>query len=114
MVANAFAEGLRARAIQSSGAKYQIGGTIKVLECIQMVRRDATVEIDVKVIAVDTKKEVFVKTVKANTLDGSILSLATGVFASVEDLRAVTEKTLRDAVDRALDDPDFRKALNKG
>jgi uncharacterized lipoprotein YajG len=113
VVASAFAEGLRARGIQSSGAKYQIGGTIKVLECIQMVRRDATVEIDVRLIATDTKKEVFVKTVKANTLDGSILNLATGVFASVEDLRAVTEKTLRDAVDRALDDPEFRKALNK-
>jgi uncharacterized lipoprotein YajG len=114
VVANAFAEGLRARGIQSTGAKYQIGGTIKVLECIQMVRRDASVEIDVKVIATDTKKEIFAKTVKTNTLDGSILNLATGVFASVEDLRAVTEKTLRDAVDRALDDPDFRKALKSG
>ena len=111
VVATAFADGLRTRGIQTSGAKYEISGTIKVLECIQMVRRDATVEIDVKLVANDTKKEVFTKTVKANTLDGSIFNLATGVFASVEDLRAVTEKTLREAVDRALDDPEFRKAL---
>ena len=111
VVATAFADGLRTRGILTSGAKYEISGTIKVLECIQMVRRDATVEIDVKLVANDTKKEVFTKTVKANTLDGSIFNLATGVFASVEDLRAVTEKTLREAVDRALDDPEFRKAL---
>ena len=111
VVAIAFADGLRARGIQAGSAKYEISGTIKVLECIQMVRRDATVEIDVKLVSTETKKEVFTKTVKANTLDGSIFNLATGVFASVEDLRAVTEKTLRDAVDRALDDPEFRKAL---
>ena len=84
-----------------------------MLECIQITRRDAAVEIDVKVSAADTKKEVFIKIVKTNALDTSILNLAAGVFASAEDLRAATEKTSRDAIDRELDNPDFRKALNK-
>jgi hypothetical protein len=40
-----------------------------------------------------------------------VLSLATGVLASVDDLRAVLEKTLRDAIDKALDDSALRAAL---
>jgi len=39
------------------------------------------------------------------------VSLEIGIFAPVEDLRARTEKTLRETVDKALDDPALRAAL---
>ena len=38
-------------------------------------------------------------------------ALDVGGFASVDDRRAVLEKTLRETVDKALDDPQLRAAL---
>jgi uncharacterized lipoprotein YajG len=73
VVAQAFADGLKARGVQSTHANYQITGTIKALECIQMVRRGATAEIAVRRVDGNSKKDVFSKPVKANTIDGSIL-----------------------------------------
>ena len=49
--------------------------------------------------------------VEIDTVEGSLVSLDTGVFASVEDLRKVAHKTLQKAIDQTLDDPEFRRAI---
>ena len=39
------------------------------------------------------------------------MSASTGIFASVDDLKRVVEKVLKEIVDKALDDPALRDAL---
>lgn len=111
-VKNAFGAGLKARGIDSSGnAPYQIAGTIRKFDCSQYVRREAHAEIEVHVIDLATGRQVFSQTYSADELQGSLLTLKAGVFASVDDLRAVAEQALTEVVDRALDDPALRSAL---
>jgi uncharacterized lipoprotein YajG len=112
-VQSAFADGLRARGIDvpAQGAPYQIIGVVRKLDCNQIVRREANVEIELTVVDVKTGQQRFKRSYSASNLEGSIVALNTGVFASVDDLRATLEKTLGDVVDKALDDPALRAAL---
>lgn len=113
IVQSAFAEGLRSRGVttDSPSAPLQISGVIRQLDCNQMVRREANVEIQVSVTENSSGQQRFSRTYVASNVDGSLMSVHTGVFASVEDLRALTEKTLREVVDKALDDTALRAAL---
>lgn len=112
LVQTAFADGLRARGVQdSSSAPLQLAGVIRKLDCNQMSRREANVEIELSVIDASTGKASFSRSYSSANIDGSLLTLKIGVFASVEDLRALTERTLRETVDKALDDAALRSAL---
>lgn len=55
----------------------------------------------------------FARTYSGNQVAGGVIALDTGIFASVDDLKAVLEKALSEAVDKALDDPDLRAALQQ-
>ena len=108
----AFADGLRARGASPSltGGQPQLTGVVRKFECDQYVRREATIELELTVLDSNGHTK-FTRSYRSNTLDGSVLTLSTGVFASVEDLRAVMERTLRETVDKALDDSALRAAL---
>ena len=112
LVKAAFADGLRARGVapDQSSSQFQITGTIKKLDCNQFVRREANVEIEVAVLD-RAGGQRFIKTYSASNLDGSVVNLSSGVFGSVEDLRVTLEKTLRETIDKALDDSAMRAAL---
>ena len=112
LVKAAFADGLRARGVAPDqvSAAFQITGTVKKLDCNQIVRREANVEIEVAVLD-RAGKQRFIKTYSTSNLEGSPVSLSTGVFASIEDLRATLETTLRETIDKALDDSAMRAAL---
>lgn len=112
VVQGAFADGLRARGFQGAGVHaYQIVGTIRKFDCSQYVRREAHAVIEIAVFNSATGKQVFSQTYSADSLDGSLLSLKTGYFASVDELRALAEKTLAEVVDKALDDSALRNAM---
>jgi uncharacterized lipoprotein YajG len=112
LIKAAFADGLKARGIYSSeSAAFEISGTIRKFDCSQYVRREAHAEIEVRVFSKSTGRQVFAQTYTADELEGSLLALNVGVFASVDALRLVAEKTLNEVVDRALDDSAFRNAL---
>jgi uncharacterized lipoprotein YajG len=112
LVQSAFSQGLRDRGIQvSSTGHRQIGGVIKKLDCDQYERREATVEIEVSVTDTATGKQLFIHTFTAHNIAGSVLALDAGIFGSVEKLRALAEKTLSEAVDKALDDPALQHAM---
>lgn len=112
LVSTAFADGLKARGVslEKSAGGLSLAGVVKKLECIQIARREGTVEVEVKVVDGNGKQR-FAKTYAANRLDGSIVTLSAGVFGSVEDLRQTLEATLKDVVDKALDDKELRAAL---
>lgn len=107
VVANSFAAGLKQRGLYAggSGGVYLLSGSIKRLNCNQYVRREASAELEVVLTERATGRQVFSKNYEATNVEGSILSVKTGIFASTEDLRLLTERTLRQTVDSALDDP---------
>lgn len=113
MVQAAFAEGVRARggAPGSIPAKVELRGSIKKLDCSQYVRREAHAVIEVAVVEIGSARERFRRTYTADMVDGSLVSLSTGIFASVNDLRVVAEQVLQQVVDKALDDPALRDAM---
>lgn len=111
LVQAAFVEGLRARgASVETAAPVQLSGAIRKLDSNQYARLEANVEIDITV-SDSGGQQRFVRTYKTSNISGSILNLQAGIFGSVEDLRALTEKTLRETVDKALDDTALRAAL---
>ena len=90
----------------------QITGVVKRLDCNQYVRREAYADIEIAVLD-NTSQQRFVRTYSASNVEGTLLSLSTGIFASVDDLRVLLEKTLRQAVDKALDDSALQAALQR-
>jgi uncharacterized lipoprotein YajG len=108
-----FRDGLRARGftLVDSGGNYQIAGTIRKLNSIQIARIEANVEIDLEVLQLPGGQKVFARTYTASRLEGSLITFEAGIFGSVDDLRALVDKTLREVVDKALDDPAFREVL---
>jgi uncharacterized lipoprotein YajG len=113
LVQAAFADGVRARGatLADDSARVRISGVVRRLDCIQIVRREANAEIDVTVTDAASGAKRFSRSYAATNLEGSLISLNTGVFASVDDLRVVLEKTLQNVVDKALDDPELRASL---
>jgi hypothetical protein len=65
-----------------------------------------------EVVDAASRKEKFRRTYTSDVIDGSLASLQTGIFASVDDLRVVAQKALQEVVDKALDDSAFRDALS--
>lgn len=113
VVEQAFSDALKARGVNVSeaNAPYQLSGVIHTLIGDQVARREATVALDISVTDTSSGQSRFSASYKANIIEGSALTLQTGVLASVEDLRLVIEKALRQAVDKALGDDSLRAAL---
>lgn len=112
LVAAAFADGLRARgvAVAAAPGRPRLSGVVRKLDCNQIARREANVDIELTVHDADGRVRL-TKAYTATRLDGSIVTMSAGVFGSVDDLRVTLELALREAVDKALDDPALRAAL---
>lgn len=110
LVTGAFGDALRARGVAVGGSELRLVGSIKRLDCNQYVRREAHVELEVAVMD-RAGQRVFARTYNADKVEGAVIALDTGIFASVDELRGVLERTLAEAIDQALDDPSLRGAL---
>lgn len=88
-----------------------LSGSIKQLDCSQLATKEANAEIQVAVSKSKDGKQLFSNAYRASNVEGSVLTLSAGIFGSVEELRALMEKTLQQAVDQALDDPALRSAM---
>ena len=115
VVRTAFADALQARGVgrNPSGFGTQLSGVVRKFECDQYVRREATIEVELTVLGTDGRSK-FTRVYRGNNVEGSPVTLSAGVFGSVEELRAVLEKTLRETVDKALEDTALRSALQIG
>jgi len=114
----AFADGLVARGLRSpagnSASPYRLAVTIHHFDANQYVRREATADFSAVLTDGATGREVRRDRHRAYNVDGSLLSLSVGVFASTEDLRHVALLTMSQAVDALLDKPGSRAALRRG
>ncbi|MBL6457204.1 hypothetical protein JMJ55_17850 [Belnapia sp. T6] len=113
VVAGAFSEALAARGLQAGtgDGRYALAITIYQFDANQYVRREATADFGIRVTERATGREVWSDRTKAYNVDGSILSLSTGVFASVDDLKRVALRSMSEAIDTLLDKPGFRAAI---
>ena len=112
LVRNAFVDALKARGIAADARRVgaRLEGRIITLECDQSVRREATIKIEL-VIRDANGIETFTRSYASSRVDRSPLSFSTRVFGSTDEVRAVMDKTLRDTVERALNDSALRAAL---
>ena len=94
----------------ADNAALRLSGKISQLYADQLVRREGVANIELNVVDVQGNRH-FTKTYTVNRIEGSPITLATGVLASIDDLREVLERTLSELVDKALDDPELRTAL---
>ena len=114
LVQESFTDGLKARGYEiSASAPVTLSGTVRRLDADQYVRREANVEIVVRLKQNATGTTAFESTYSANRVEGSAVSLKAGIFGSLDDLQALLQKTLGEVIDKALDDPQFRTALNR-
>jgi len=106
VVKAAFQAGLKSRRLAASqgAAKYYLNVTIVKFDCSQYVRRRADANFRIQLMGMNGNVE-YEHSVVATEVDGSLLTLETGVFGSVEDLRKIANELLQRVVDQALDDP---------
>jgi hypothetical protein len=113
VVQKAFTEALDKRGLlaASGSARYTLTGVINKLDCNQYVRREAHVEIVVSLTDNATGKLVLQQTGKSVEVQDPSSLFDTSILASPDDLRAVAEKALEDAIDDALASPPFVQAM---
>lgn len=114
LVEDSFADALRVRGlpIPPEQPALQISGVVKQLFCNQVIQREAVVEIEVTVSDLASGSQIFSRNYSATNYEGA--GLAVGAFGSVDNLRNLTERTLREVIDKALEDTAFRLAVRRG
>ncbi len=112
VVRDAVLAGMAARGLAATSTpKFQMTVTIDKLDCSQYVRREAHILLQVKVVDLSGAHPPYTNTIQATQVQGDSMSLDTGVFASVDDLRKTANDALQDAVNQLLDDQAFRSEL---
>lgn len=106
MVSNAFAHALGARGMLAAGSpRFVITGEVMDLYCQQIVHPHGYARIRVSATNSSTGQIVFSKVYEGQRQSAAYRP---GSGSPVPLLRNLTSRALQDAVDRALDDPEFR------
>ena len=102
----AFFEGVRQRGLLAvnSPAKFELYGAIHRLEANQVVRREATVEIDVHLKTAGSGSPFYAKTHRVSHREGHLLSDESGLFSTEDELTAIASQALSTVVDRSLNE----------
>ncbi|MDB5317357.1 MAG: hypothetical protein JWO24_3201 [Rhodospirillales bacterium] len=109
----ALRDGLRARGLLvSTGdtARRRVSVNLTQFDANQYMRREATVAMTIAVDDTASGQTRWRDSVRVYEVDGSIFGLS-GVLAPIEDLHALMQRVLQQAVDQALDNLGFRAAL---
>lgn len=110
-VREVFQDALKQRGLYANpdNAKYMMNVDVLQYDCNQFVRKEAHVKLDVKVIDLSNNQQAFSDRIVVDNVEGSLLSVDTGVFGSVEVLRTLAEKTLMQAVNELFNNPNFTR-----
>lgn len=112
VVRTALADGLRQRGMLAEGTRSGpvVTATIRRLSVSRYVRLDANVELVVEVR--DPGGVVrYSDNAVVERVQGSVLAVDTGVFASADALQTLLARSLSEAIDQLLDKPGFQAAL---
>lgn len=112
VVANAYRQALAAQGLlASSSPRYLVGGRIIHLDCSQLARREAHADIDVVVTDTRTGQPVFEQLFEKKIVQGDVVTFNVGIFASVNDLKAVATQALNQAIDASLGNDGFQRLI---
>ncbi len=113
VVEDAFRQALLARGwlAEPDAAEFELNGSIKKLDCsYYSFTRESHAHLDVELVDVASDRQIFANSYRADQTEGG---LGAGIFASVETLRQLAERTLHDAINQVLDDAAFARALTR-
>lgn len=108
-VADAFAEGLRARGLLADQGPYRIELLIRKYDADMIMGSTGRIDLDLSVID-KASQQVIYKDSAANERS-DFHFFATGVFASMDELQKLAQDALDATVDQMLDKPAFRSAI---
>lgn len=113
IVRNAFTHACSARDMLTSQGKavYLITGEVLEMSCQQLVHPYAYVRLRMNIVKASTGELVFTR-IYAGERQSAAYRPGSG--SPVPELRELTSRALQDAVDRALDDPEFRGRVRNG
>ena len=113
VVAQAFSDALAARGLltPTGSETTDLTLTIHRFDCNQFIRREAHADFEITLTDARTGSRVYTDRVTADDVNGSVLAMDVGVFASVDNLRMVAVGTMRGAIDKALDKAAFQAAV---
>src|SRR5262249_18624345 len=108
-VADAFADGLRARGLLAGNGPFRIELTIRKYDADMLMGSTGRIDLDLAVIDQASQRVVYKDSGKNERSDFHFF--ATGVFASMDELQALAQQALDVTVDQMLDKPAFRDAI---
>ena len=113
MVTAAFHDALAARGLLAANGAGQadLDVTIPEFNSTQYIRREANVTLVVELRDHATGQLIYRDQVRSSPVQGSVLALDVGIFGSSDDLQAVAQGAMNQAIDAALDKPGFVSAL---
>jgi hypothetical protein len=115
VVQDTFQSALRQRGLYSDydTAKYILNVDVLQYDCNQVGRKESHIKLDVLVANSETKQKVFSRHIVVDNVEGSVLSMKAGIFASVNDLKELARKTLSQAINDIFNNPNFKKLYQK-
>lgn len=112
VVKSALTDALAANGLLATNKpKYLLNADIIRFDCNQYVRREAHIVLQISLVNAISGKVSYTKKLTSDAVMGSIITLETGIFAPVDDMRKVADEVLQDAIDQLLNDPAFRASL---
>jgi uncharacterized lipoprotein YajG len=108
----AFEEALAARGWLSRGApRVDVLVEITQFDANRYVRLEATAAMTLRLRERASGRILLTESERVRNVTGSILAVDTGIFASTDELHALMQRTMREAMDRLLDRPTVAAAL---
>jgi len=106
LVTNALEQALATQGLLANedAGPLRLEGSILKLDCNHYFRREAHTRLVLSLVDAATGEKIFSRRYEA---DETGISLAVGIFARTKTIASMAERTLRDAIDQALADPDF-------
>lgn len=112
-VAKAFSDALAARGMlaHGGGARYEVRLSVTRFEASRYVRLEAHADVRAQMVETASGRIAYEGQGQANKVSGSIIALDSGIFASPAELSNLMAGALTEAVDKIVDDPGFRRAV---
>ncbi len=111
LIRDAFRQALSARGLYSQTAPLTLSGWIDRLDGDQVARKEATVQLRVVLMELQTRREILNRPVSANKVEGAVMTVRAGIFGSVDELRSLIERVVSQAVDEFIDSSAFQDAV---
>lgn len=112
VVRTAMNDALAARGwLAAQDPKVEVIVTIAEFDANRYARSEATVALEVRLRDRASGRDIWRHAERVYNLEGSILAVDTGIFASTAELHALMLRTMNEAIDKILNRPDFAAAL---